>query len=45
MNHKSVLTLITFLILAGMACSITVNVPVDKVSSGPTRTEEIEIAG
>jgi hypothetical protein len=43
MRLKKILILVTVLALASLACGITIDLPVDKVTTGPTRTEEINI--
>ncbi len=37
------LFLMTVLALASLACGLTVNIPVDKITTGPTQTEEINV--
>jgi hypothetical protein len=43
MKITKIIILIVVLALASLACGITVDLPVDKVTTGPTRTEEINI--
>jgi hypothetical protein len=42
MNKKIILAIIV-LALVSMACGITINLPVDQITTGPTQTEEINI--
>ncbi len=44
MNRKPTLIALTFLVLATMACGISFNLPVSDVKTGPTQTEEINVA-
>jgi hypothetical protein len=37
------LTMIAILALVSLSCGMTINLPVDRVTTGPTRTEEISI--
>jgi hypothetical protein len=43
MRITKIIFLIVVLALASLACGITIDLPVDKVTTGPTRTEEINI--
>jgi len=43
MKQMPILILITLLALVSLSCGLTVNIPVDRVTTGPTRTEEINI--
>jgi hypothetical protein len=43
MLRKSFLTIFIVLALVTMSCSLTVNLPVTRVKTGPTRTETIDI--
>jgi hypothetical protein len=43
MKQTSLLVLISVLALISLSCGLTINIPVDRVTTGPTRTEEIII--
>ena len=43
MKQVTYLTIIAVLALVSLACGLTINLPVDQVTTGPTRTEEINI--
>jgi hypothetical protein len=43
MEHKSYLAVITVLVLSMLACNATINIPNQKISTGPTQTEEISV--
>jgi hypothetical protein len=43
MKPITYLTIIAVLALISLSCGVTINLPVDKVTTGPTRTEEISI--
>lgn len=43
MKRTTILTLIAVVALVSLSCGLTINLPVDRVTTGPTRTEEINI--
>jgi hypothetical protein len=43
MKPITFLTVIAILALVSLSCGLTINLPVDQVTTGPTRTEEISI--
>jgi hypothetical protein len=43
MRSIKIFALIAILALSAMSCGITIDLPVDKVTTGPTRTDEINI--
>jgi hypothetical protein len=43
MRNKMLAVVIGALALAAMACNISLNLPVDKIATGPTQTDEINI--
>lgn len=43
MKQTTIIILIAVLALVSLSCGLTVNIPVDRVTTGPTRTEEISI--
>jgi hypothetical protein len=44
MVNKSLLAVITLLVLSMLACSATFNIPSQKIQTGPTQTDEINVA-
>jgi hypothetical protein len=44
MSHKPIISLILVLALVTMACSFTVNLPINEMNVGPTQTDTIEVA-
>ena len=44
MVNKSILAVITLLVLSMLACSATFNIPSQKIQTGPTQTDEINVA-
>jgi len=43
MLNKKIILAIIALAMVSMACGITINLPVDQITTGPTKTEEINI--
>ncbi len=43
MLNKKIILAITALAMVSMACGVTINLPVDQITTGPTQTEEINI--
>jgi hypothetical protein len=43
MLNKKIILAITALALVSIACGVTINLPVDQITTGPTQTEEINI--
>ena len=43
MSRKPIYILLAMLVLISMACSLTVNLPVDNITTGPAQTEEISV--
>lgn len=43
MKHNTLLIVIATVALVSLSCGLTINLPVDRVTTGPTRTEEINI--
>jgi len=43
MKRATYLTIIAILALVSLSCGLTINLPVDQVTTGPTRTDEITI--
>ena len=43
MFSKSILLVITVLVLSSLACGLTFNIPVTDIKTGPTQTEDILI--
>jgi hypothetical protein len=43
MKHATIIFAIVALALASLSCGLTVDLPVERVTTGPTRTEEINI--
>ena len=43
MKMTKIFILIAVLALVSLACGLTVNIPVDRVTTGPTRTEDINV--
>jgi len=43
MFPKSILFAIIFLVLTSLACGITINLPLEEITTGPTQEEKIEI--
>jgi hypothetical protein len=43
MLNKKIILAITVFALVSMACGVTINLPVDQITTGPTQTEEINI--
>jgi len=43
MKHTTILIVIAVVALVSLSCGLTINLPVDRVTTGPTRTEEINI--
>lgn len=43
MVNKSLLAVISVLMLAMLACSVTINAPEQRIKTGPTQTEEISV--
>jgi hypothetical protein len=44
MVNKSLLVVLSVLMLAMLACSVTINAPEQRIKTGPTQTDEINIA-
>jgi hypothetical protein len=44
MIRTSILITILILALVTMACGVTINIPIDKITTGPNRIEKIEVA-
>ncbi len=44
MIRTPILIAILILALVTMACGVTINLPVDKISTGPTQVDKIEVA-
>jgi hypothetical protein len=44
MYHKPLFIVLLVLALATMACGLTINLPVDQITTGPTQVEDIKIA-
>lgn len=44
MSRNSILTILITISLLTMACGLTINIPVDEVTTGPMETEEVNIA-
>ena len=44
MVNKSLLAVISLLVLSMLACSATFNIPSQKIKTGPTQTDEINVA-
>ncbi len=43
MLNKKIILAIIALAMVSMACGITINLPVDQITTGPTKTEEINV--
>lgn len=43
MKHRRTLIVIAVVALVSLSCGLTINLPVDRVTTGPTRSEEISI--
>jgi hypothetical protein len=43
MLNKKIILAITALAMVSVACGVTINLPVDQITTGPTQTEEINI--
>ena len=43
MKQATIIIVIAALALAGLSCGLTVDIPVDRITTGPTRTDEINI--
>jgi hypothetical protein len=43
MKQATIVIVIAALALASLSCGLTIDLPVDRVTTGPTRTEEINI--
>ncbi len=44
MSRTRIIVALAIIALTTLACGVTINIPIDRISPGPTQTEEIEIS-